>query len=155
MPPIYRLHAARRSATRRQRNEIVALAGESVSGTISARTPTGMIVTPSRPPHASLRGGDLVELDLDGQRRGRCWLEPSTEWPLHAAIYRARGDIEAIVHAHGPRPPAASIEQALRATAMLGAGPAVRIAQHGVIAVGPTLRDAFEVARGFERRHVV
>ena len=39
---------------------------------------------------------------LAGERK------PSSEWPFHAAIYRARPDAKAIVHTHSPRATALS-----------------------------------------------
>lgn len=71
------------------------------SGNVSARSEGGMLVTPSGLPYAAMAPSDLVEMDFDGSARnpGR----PSSEWPFHAAIYRARPDAQAIVHTHSPR----------------------------------------------------
>ena len=69
------------------------------SGNVSARVAEGMVVTPSALPYAGMAEGDLVTLSLDGRvLEGE--RKPATEWPLHAAVYRARADVEAIVHAH-------------------------------------------------------
>ncbi len=69
------------------------------SGNVSARVPGGMLVTPSAVPYSEMEDGDLVLVDLDGRvlQGGR---KPTTEWPLHAAVYRARSDAHAVVHAH-------------------------------------------------------
>jgi L-fuculose-phosphate aldolase len=69
------------------------------SGNVSARAPGGMLVTPSAVPYAEMEEDDLVLVDLDGRvlNGGR---KPTTEWPLHAAIYGARRDVGAVVHAH-------------------------------------------------------
>lgn len=71
------------------------------SGNVSARIDGGMLVTPSGLPYAAMEPSDLVEMDFEGSVRapGR----PSSEWPFHAAIYRARPDAQAIVHTHSPR----------------------------------------------------
>lgn len=69
------------------------------SGNVSARVANGMIVTPSALPYAELAEGELVALSLDGRVLGGEG-RPTTEWPLHAAVYRARADVNAIVHAH-------------------------------------------------------
>lgn len=79
----------------------------SKGGNVSARVKSGFLITPTGLPAASLASVDLVELDLDGRRlKGR--REPSSEWRFHAAIYRARADVQAIVHTHSPRATALS-----------------------------------------------
>ncbi len=69
-------------------------------GNISCRCQTGRcLITPSGIPFNTLQPGDLVAVDLEsGACNGR--LRPSTETPMHAAIYRARPDVGAIVHTH-------------------------------------------------------
>lgn len=76
------------------------------SGNLSLRTPRGFVITPSGLPYAALTEADLVECGTDGAvlSKGR----PSSEWRLHAAIYRARLDAHAIVHTHSPRATALS-----------------------------------------------
>ena len=69
------------------------------SGNVSARVAEGMVVTPSALPYAEMTEGDLVTLALDGSvLEGE--RKPTTEWRLHAAVYRTRADVQAIVHAH-------------------------------------------------------
>lgn len=71
------------------------------SGNVSRRTEDGFLITPSAVPYERLTAEEIVELGLEGERLvdpGR----PSTEWPFHAAIYRERPEVEAIVHAHPP-----------------------------------------------------
>jgi L-fuculose-phosphate aldolase len=44
---------------------------------------------------------DFVQADLKGNvRQGKRTIPP--EWPIHAAIYRTRKDVSAIVHSHPP-----------------------------------------------------
>lgn len=79
----------------------------SKSGNVSARLGEGFLVTPSGLPYARTTPADLLHLSLDGsviagERK------PSSEWPFHAAIYRARPDAKAIVHTHSPRATALS-----------------------------------------------
>lgn len=69
------------------------------SGNVSARAHGGMVVTPSAMPYEEMREDHLVAVDLDG-RLLRGERRPTTEWPLHAAVYRARADVDAVVHAH-------------------------------------------------------
>ena len=73
----------------------------SKSGNVSVRWRDGLLITPTGLPYANMRPEDVVELDLSGRRRVG-GLDPSSEWPLHGGIYKARPDAEAIVHAHSP-----------------------------------------------------
>jgi L-fuculose-phosphate aldolase len=101
----------------RLRREIVNLAREartrglvtSTVGNLSARRGSGMLITPTRRDYADLTPRQLVALGLDGTLRGRG--QPSREWRLHAAIYRARPDVRAIVHTHSPYATARSFER--------------------------------------------
>jgi len=68
------------------------------TGNLSVRSGSGFLVTPSGIPADQLDEGAMVELALDGTPRGLG--KPSSEWRLHAAIYAARTDARAIVHAH-------------------------------------------------------
>lgn len=69
------------------------------SGNISARCGDRVLITPSGMAYEDLLSDDIAALNLDGSVAvGR--LAPSSEWPMHLAIYRARADVGAIVHAH-------------------------------------------------------
>lgn len=68
------------------------------SGNVSVRGGRGMWITPSGLAYESMRAADVVETTLDGRSTGP--LAPSSEWRFHAAIYRARPEVGAIVHAH-------------------------------------------------------
>lgn len=79
----------------------------SKSGNLSLRTAQGFVITPSGLPYSQLAIDDLVEVapdgaTLSGKRR------PSSEWRLHADIYAARPDAQAIVHTHSPHATALS-----------------------------------------------
>lgn len=79
----------------------------SKSGNVSVRIEAGFRITPSGLPYAALAEADLVDMAPDGrvlagERR------PSSEWRLHAEIYAARPDAQAIVHTHSPRATALS-----------------------------------------------
>jgi L-fuculose-phosphate aldolase len=58
----------------------------------------GFLLTPTGVPYERLVADDIAFVDDDGHAVGRC--EPSSEWRFHAAIYRAREDLEAVVHTH-------------------------------------------------------
>ncbi len=70
-------------------------------GNISARIPgTEFIaVTPSGRGYRDLRASDIVVVDVRGAVvEGE--LKPSSELPLHLAIYQGRCDVQAIIHTH-------------------------------------------------------
>lgn len=105
---------------RRTRREVVALTRElrarglvtATVGNISVRDGDGLLITPSRREPDLLRARDLVRLGADGRPRGRARWSPSQEWRLHAAIYRARPDVLAVVHTHSPVATARSFDPA-------------------------------------------
>jgi L-fuculose-phosphate aldolase len=69
------------------------------TGNLSVRASAGgMWITPTGMDPDELGQDDLVWVGDDGSVRG-AW-QPSSEWPFHRAIYRARGDLHAVVHAH-------------------------------------------------------
>ena len=147
------------------------------AGNVSARTPSGMLITPSSVPPSSVEPENLCEIDLatglvsDGT--------PSSEWLLHLGVYRT-GGAGAVVHTHslaatavsliadelpavhyyidrlgGPVPvvPYAtygSEELADSVGAALRGRRAVIMANHGAVTTGATLAAAVERARLLE-----
>jgi L-fuculose-phosphate aldolase len=70
-------------------------------GNISMRDESGAIwITPSGVDKGALLPRDMSRVHADGQTEGPH--QPSSEFPFHRAIYRARPDIGAVVHAHPP-----------------------------------------------------
>ena len=70
-------------------------------GNISVIDENGDVwVTPSAIDKGSLRPSDIVCVRKDGTIEGRH--KPSSEYPFHIAIYKARPEIKAVVHAHPP-----------------------------------------------------
>jgi L-fuculose-phosphate aldolase len=68
-------------------------------GNLSIRDETGEIwITPARLDKGSLRRTDIVRVRRDGTWDGAA--SPSSELPFHQAVYAARPDVGAIVHAH-------------------------------------------------------
>ena len=79
----------------------------SKSGNVTERIEGGFRITPSGLPYAALTEAELVDVALDGSvlRGAR---RPSSEWRLHAEIFAARPDAQAIIHTHSPRATALS-----------------------------------------------
>lgn len=72
----------------------------STDGNLSARLPGGgFLATPTGLPKGELSEALLASLDEEGRPSEGA---PSSEWPMHLAIYRARPDVGAVVHAHPP-----------------------------------------------------
>ena len=73
------------------------------SGNVSCRSAAGMLITPSGVPYRELSPHSIIELGLDGTVvAGEQGLRPSSEWPMHAAVYSRRPGFSAIVHTHSP-----------------------------------------------------
>jgi L-fuculose-phosphate aldolase len=72
------------------------------SGNVSARTPEGMLITPSGGDPASVKSADLacVTLDGTGVDRTASAATPSSEWALHAAVYRTCAGAAFVAHTH-------------------------------------------------------
>ncbi len=69
------------------------------SGNVSVRIEGGMLVTPTGLSYDGMRPGDVVHVKMDGSvDAGQ--KEPSSEAPMHLAIYEARSETSAIVHCH-------------------------------------------------------
>ena len=71
------------------------------SGNLSIRVPGGFLITPTGVSYGSMDPADTVFLTSRGDPAGDR-LEPSSEWPLHTAIYTDRPDAGAVVHLHSP-----------------------------------------------------
>jgi L-fuculose-phosphate aldolase len=181
-------HAVRDAAGRDLRAAVIATAqamsrsglSPGRSGNVSARSATGMLITPSGIVYETLTPDEVVEVSLDGIAAVGA-LKPSSEWRFHAAVFRARPDIDAIVHTHSvhavvlacarrpipafhymvaaaggadiPCVPYATFgteELASHVAAGLAARNACLMANHGQIAIGTTLERALDLAREVE-----
>ncbi|MGB9841233.1 MAG: class II aldolase/adducin family protein [Candidatus Bathyarchaeales archaeon] len=74
-----------------------------ISGNISARIPSTdmFLIKPAGACMGNLKPEELVLVDLQGNKiKGE--KNVSMETPIHAAIYRARKDVHAVVHTHPP-----------------------------------------------------
>ncbi|MDO9170778.1 MAG: class II aldolase/adducin family protein [bacterium] len=155
------------------------VAGE---GNLSVRLGPGRyLVTPAGAAKGDLAPGDLVEVDDDGRPSGPG--RPSSEWRLHAEIYRRRPDVSAVCHAHPPHATAyACARRALPATilpeavlllggevplapyatpgtdevaasirSLIAHHQALLLSNHGVVAVGGSLAEAYRRLETVER----
>ncbi len=71
---------------------------EQSSGNVSIRTPDGMLISPSGASAESISAANVVQVKADGSWQGL--YKPSSEWQMHAAIYQAYPQAEAVVHTH-------------------------------------------------------
>jgi L-fuculose-phosphate aldolase len=109
------------------------------SGNVSVRVSEGAIISPSSVPYREITPADTVLLDLDGNvlpDDGVNERYQSVEHKVHLAVYKARPEIGAVVHAH---PTAASAFAAARVElpAFLDefgvyVGDAVRVADYAI-----------------------
>jgi len=68
------------------------------SGNVSVRTDRGMLITPSGGSPDGVDDSGMARMTLDGERLNNA--TPSSEWEMHAAIYRAYPGAKCVVHTH-------------------------------------------------------
>lgn len=73
---------------------------QGTSGNVSVRTPEGFLITPSGVPYDRITAAMMVPVDVEGGWQG-AW-KPSSEWRMHADIYRFKPQAGAVVHTHSP-----------------------------------------------------
>jgi len=76
------------------------------SGNISVRLPdrpNAFAITPSSESYLSMEADRIVIMTVDGELL-QCPGDgkPSSEWRLHAELYKAKPEVKAIVHTHSP-----------------------------------------------------
>ncbi len=136
-------------------------------------------IKPSGVPYQTMRPEDVVILDPAGERVDG-HLKPSSETKFHLAIYQARPDISAILHSHqvhattiacmgielpavhyligwcGDKVPLAPYatfgtqELSDNILSVLGDYRACLLENHGLITLGSTLHETFEIAEELE-----
>jgi ribulose-5-phosphate 4-epimerase/fuculose-1-phosphate aldolase/putative sterol carrier protein len=156
-------------------------------GNVSARIPGAdqALITPSQLFKGGLRADVMVRVDMDGTALDPDAPAPSSEWPMHCAVYRARPDVEAIIHAHAPQATILGLsglpflpisteaaflgdvprvpfimpgtkELAQAVVEALGDGAAVLMQNHGVLVAASSLRRAADLVEIIERTaHVI
>ena len=151
------------------------------SGNVSVRDPrTGLFaMTPSGTGYSTMGPQDVAVLSVDGDVVEGL-LAPTTEAGLHLAVYRARPEVNAVVHTHSPfattlaalHEPVPAVHYILAKAATtvrvtpyerygtpelaaacartLAGDNGVLLANHGVVAVGQDLPSAMAVAEAIE-----
>lgn len=102
MPPM-RLEALREELVYYMRKLAASGLVRHTQGNLSARDrETGLIcVTPSGMEYDAIGPDDIVVVDAHGAVVEGRW-KPTVETPTHTRVYRERGDIHAVIHAHAP-----------------------------------------------------
>lgn len=70
------------------------------SGNVSCRWKGGMLITPTGMAYDTIKPRDIVFVTGKGTLLGKTLRKPSSEWRFHLAAYRARPDMNAVVHSH-------------------------------------------------------
>ena len=124
----------------------------SKSGNVSVLHGERVLITPSGLPYAAMLPDDIVEIDLEGRRTGGSERKASSEWPFHAAIYKARPDATAIVHTHSPYATALSCARrdipAFHYMIALGGGADIRCADYATFGTQALADNAVAALEG-------
>ena len=77
------------------------MAGTSGNMSMYYREKGWMVITPSSYDYEIMEEKDIVVTDLEGQVVEGCHM-PSSEWRMHAEIYKHLSHVKAVVHTHSP-----------------------------------------------------
>ena len=145
------------------------------SGNISAflREDQLIVITPSSYDYSIMEEKDIVVIDLDGNVVDG-WLKPSSEWKMHAEIYKNLSHVDAVIHTHSPYATSFAVTRSEIPVILIEMGPFIKgsievspyaaqgspevgsyavpilkrknaclLANHGVVAVGKSLDNAY------------
>ena len=125
------------------------------SGNVSVRNGSGqdevIIITPSGRPYEALKPEDICVLDMDGKTVDGDLL-PSSETPLHLAVYRSNKNVRAIVHTHSVHATAVSMlvdELPTLHYQMVDLGGAVPVAEYATFGSEELAQSVLDVLPGF------
>lgn len=88
-------------ATAKKAYEEKLMAGTSGNMSIYCSETGQMAITPSSYDYSIMEEKDIVVIDLDGNILEGCH-KPSSEWKMHAEIYKHLPHVKAVVHTHSP-----------------------------------------------------
>ena len=135
--------------TARQMNELGINVNK--SGNVSVRTTfhsvPGFLITPTGIAYDALKPSDIVFVPLSADSLTDIVSDrlPSSEWQMHAQIYRENAEIGAIVHTHSACATSMELARAA-ASALSGRIRACLLGHHGVIATATNLQKALQLA---------
>lgn len=149
------------------------MAGTSGNMSVYDETSGNMFITPSSYDYSIMEEKDIVVIDLDGNLVEGIH-KPSSEWKMHAELYKNLPEVKAVVHTHSPYATSfavthkeipviliemipfikgsievspyavqGSAEVGLNAVPILKKKNACLMANHGVVAVGETIEQAY------------
>ncbi len=145
----------------------IASPGGTIAGNISVRTKQGFLITPSGHDFSKITENELVEVvEVIEEKRvvraiGKA--NPSSEAFLHAGIYEAREEVNAVLHGHNravtknpekfgiaeteKERPYGTIELRDEALKALGKNKLLQLKGHGFIAMGASMEEAGKLAK--------
>lgn len=149
------------------------MAGTSGNMSVLVEGESVMAITPSSYDYRLMKEEDIVLIDLDGNMV-EGFRKPSSEWRMHAELYKHLPHVKAVVHTHSPYATSfavnhmeipviliemipflkgsvevspyaiqGSAEVGLNAVPILKEKNACLMANHGVLAVGATIEEAY------------
>lgn len=149
------------------------MAGTSGNMSVYDKASGNMFITPSSYDYSIMEEKDIVVIDLDGNLVEGIH-KPSSEWKMHAELYKNLPEVNAVVHTHSPYATSfavthkeipviliemipflkgsvevspyavqGSAEVGLNAVPILKRKNACLMANHGVVAVGETMEQAY------------
>ena len=159
--------------TAKQAYEEKLMAGTSGNMSVYEPEQKRIVITPSSYDYRIMEEQDIVVIGLDGTVIEGCH-KPSSEWKMHAEIYRHLPHVKAVVHTHSPYATSfavnhqeipviliemipflkgslevsdyaeqGSAQVGLNAVPILARKNACLMANHGVVAVGATIEEAY------------
>lgn len=159
--------------TAKQAYEEKLMAGTSGNMSVYEPEQKRIVITPSSYDYRIMEEQDIVVIGLDGTVIDGCH-KPSSEWKMHAEIYKHLPHVKAIVHTHSPYATSfavnhqeipviliemipflkgslevsdyaeqGSAQVGLNAVPILACKNACLMANHGVVAVGATIEEAY------------
>ena len=161
-------------------------AGTSGNLSVYVRNEEVMLITPTCVRYETMQPEDIVAVKLDGTQLAGHYA-PSSEWRMHAAVYKGCSEVNAVFHTHSPYAtafaavrrgipliliemipflggdvPCARFEQpgswelgASAVDALQGGRNSCLLANHGVVAIGEDLAQAYIRAEYVEDAAVI